>query len=240
MKLRWPWLIQLVAAVSAFFIWCWLWTTRLRVASVDGREHPVDPASERFVYCFWHEGILAALASRVQVHILISQHADGELIASIAQRLGYGVIRGSSTRGGAEAMLAMIRDQEGDRHLGITPDGPRGPRRELQPGAILVASLTGLPIVPVGFGYSSAWRCDTWDQFAVPLPGSTLTAFVGSPIPIPPDLDRAGIELHRQRVEAALLLATEQAEEWAGRIAREGQTAPPPQPAALAEQRRAA
>jgi lysophospholipid acyltransferase (LPLAT)-like uncharacterized protein len=103
-----------------------------------------------------------------------------------------------------------------------------------------VASLTGLPIVPVGIGFSNAWRFDTWDQFALPVPGSTLIGFAGAPIPIPPNLDRAGIELHRERVEAALLLATEQAEEWAGRIAREGQSAPPPQPVATAERRRAA
>src|SRR4029079_19053493 len=116
-------------AIVAFFIRLWISTMRVRMVSADGRMHPVDPNESQFIYAFWHEGLLAPLATRPKIRVLISQHTDGELIAQIVERLGIGVIRGSTARGGCQALLEMIRSAEGNTHLGITPDGPRGPRR---------------------------------------------------------------------------------------------------------------
>lgn len=229
MKLRHRWLIPYAATAIAGVVRKWMATTRVRIVSRDGRQHPTDPAEGRFLYAFWHEGLLAPLATRPIIRVLISQHTDGEWIAQVCQRLGIGVIRGSTARGGCAALLEMIQSVEGPiTHLGITPDGPRGPRRVLKPGVVMVASQTGLPIVPVGIGFSRAWRFASWDRFAVPLPGSTLTGVIGAPITVPPDLPRPILEEWVQRVATALHEVTDLAEAWAERIRREGSSAPGP------------
>jgi len=201
---------------------------RVKIASRDGRQHPTNPAEGRLLYAFWHEGLLAPLATRPKIRVLISQHADGELIAQVCQRLDIGVIRGSTARGGCAALLEMIRSAEGSTHLGITPDGPRGPRRVLKPGVVIVASQTGLPIVPVGIGFSRAWRFTSWDRFALPLPGSTLTGVIGEPMVVPADLSRPALTEWVARVESALAEVTELAESWAQRIREQGSSVPGP------------
>jgi lysophospholipid acyltransferase (LPLAT)-like uncharacterized protein len=134
----------------------------------------------------------------------------------------------------------MIRDQDETTHLGITPDGPRGPRRQLKPGVVMIASQSGLPIVPVGIGLVKAWRFASWDRFALPIPGSTMVGVVGAPIIVPPDLDRAALNDWVRFVEGQLLDLTQLAEEWARRIGREGVSAPPPSIPAAAALRKSA
>src|SRR4029078_1733071 len=97
-----------------------------RIIAADGRTHPADPLIERFIYAFWHEGLLAPRATKPKIRVLISQPTDGELIAQICERLGIGVIRGSTARGGCQALLEMIRSAGGGKPLGITADSPRG------------------------------------------------------------------------------------------------------------------
>jgi lysophospholipid acyltransferase (LPLAT)-like uncharacterized protein len=108
--------------------------------------------------------------ARPDIKVLISTHADGQLIAEACQRLGFALARGSSTRGGVEAVRDMLRAN--DTHLAVTPDGPRGPRRRVQAGVVYLAARTGLPIVPVGFAARRPWRAKSWDRFAVPRPFS--------------------------------------------------------------------
>jgi len=228
MKRRNRWLVPYIAAVVALFIRLWMSTMRTRMVAADGKEHPEDPARNRYLYAFWHEGLLAPLATRPKIRVLISQHTDGEVIAQICQRLGIGVIRGSTARGGCQALLGMIRDQDETTHLGITPDGPRGPRRQLKPGVVMIASQSGLPIVPVGIGFARAWRFASWDRFALPIPGSTMVGVVGEPITVPRDLERAAFNDWVQIVEKQLLDLTQLAEDWAWRIGRDGISAPPP------------
>jgi lysophospholipid acyltransferase (LPLAT)-like uncharacterized protein len=122
----------------------------------------------------------------------------------------------------------MIRDRDETTHLGITPDGPRGPRRELKAGVVMVASQSGLPIVPVGIGFVSAWRFRSWDQFALPQPGSTMVGVIGCPIEVPGDLDRGALEHWVQFVETELLELTRLAEDWAQRVGRDGKAAATP------------
>lgn len=222
------WIVPYLAAVIALFIRLWMNMMRVRMVSADGRSHPEDPRQSRYIYAFWHEGLLAPLATRPKIRVLISQHTDGEFIAQVCERLGIGVIRGSTARGGCQALLEMIRDRDVTTHLGITPDGPRGPRRQLKAGVVMVASQSGLPIVPVGIGFVSAWRFRSWDQFALPRPGSTMVGVVGTPINVPRDLDRGALQQWVQLVEAELLELTRLAEDWAQRIRRDGLSAAPP------------
>lgn len=228
MKLRSPWLISLVATLGAMLIRCWISTMRARAVSIDGRQHPTDPEREKYIFAFWHDGLLAPLVIRTKVRVLISEHADGELIAQACRHLGIGVIRGSSARGGLRALMEMIRTAGEPAHLGITPDGPRGPRRELQPGIIMVASQTGIPILPIGVGFSRVWRAPSWDRFAVPCPFSTLVGVIGEPIFVPPNLTKEELRRYRVEVQASLNELTALAEEWGGRIRTEGRNAAPP------------
>jgi lysophospholipid acyltransferase (LPLAT)-like uncharacterized protein len=215
MKLRHPWLIRAAGFLGAGVV-------RLLMSTVRYQFHfgvPVDPNDRhlrgRYIYAFWHEAMLfgAGRKTRARFQVLIGQHADGELIAQISRRVGFRVVRGSSTRGGVEAVRKMLRLGRG--HLVVTPDGPRGPRRRVQAGIVYLASRTGLPIVPAGIGFENAWRARSWDRFAVPKPGSRAALVVNEVIAVPPDIDKEGLEFYRQRVEHALLAATAEAERWA-------------------------
>ena len=188
------------------------------MVTLDHRRHPPDPRLERFIYAFWHESLLAPTKMRTAVKVLVSQSADGELISQACHHMGIGTIRGSSSRGGAQGLLGLLRDCL-DSHLAITPDGPRGPRRKLQPGVIFVASHTGVAIVPVGVGYTHAWRAGSWDRFALPCPGSVMTGVIGSPIVIPPQVSDEDLQRHRRQVEEAMLNVTAAAEGWAEELA---------------------
>ncbi len=229
MRRRNRWLVPYIAAAVAFFVRLWMSTMRTRIVAEDGSEHPADPRKNRYIYAFWHEGLLAPLATKPKIRVLISQHTDGELIAQICERLGIGVIRGSTARGGCQALLEMIRSNDRETHLGITPDGPRGPRRVLKAGAVMIASQSGLAVVPAGIGFVRAIRFQSWDRFALPVPGSTMVGVVGQPIFVPPDLDRHGLDLWVQRVECELLRVTAVAEDWAERIRLQGTKAATPE-----------
>lgn len=124
----------------------------------EGAEHMLGRYEEgrRCIFAFWHSRqLMMPLAYRGrQVHILISRHRDGELIRRIVARFGFHAVRGSSTRGGAEALLELVRLGRSGADLAITPDGPKGPRQVAQPGVVHLAKATGLPIVPVTFSCS--------------------------------------------------------------------------------------
>lgn len=227
MKLRNPRLIRFAGWFIACLLRAWLCTVRYRLSPETARLHPADPAKSRYIYAFWHESLLAPIAFRhVRVHVLISLHADGELITQACRHLGVGVVRGSTTRGGGQGLLGLVHSTE-DSHPVLMPDGPRGPRRKVQPGIIMLASRTGVPIVPLGVGFTWSWRAKSWDRFALPLPFSRVTAVAGAPLHVPPDLDRAGIEQYRQRLETEFLEATGRAEAWAAALAL-GRKAPDP------------
>jgi lysophospholipid acyltransferase (LPLAT)-like uncharacterized protein len=221
MKLRAPWVIRVVGLLGAWLVRLWMGTVRCRFHSADSRAHPTDPRSEPYLYAFWHETILFGVAFKARACVLTSQSADGELMTRMCGHLGLQVVRGSSTRGGSDALLTLL-GRGGGRHLAVTPDGPRGPRRRVKLGLIFLASRTGLPIVPFGVGFSRAWRARSWDHFAVPWPWSTAHCVLAPAIRVPVNLNRSGLEHYRQLVEDQLAEATAAAERWA-----QGKPAPP-------------
>jgi lysophospholipid acyltransferase (LPLAT)-like uncharacterized protein len=217
MKLRHPALIKLFGFVGAWIVRVWIGTLRYRFRSLGPEIRPnVAGLAGRYIYAFWHEGLLLVAGQHASrdVHVLVSQHADGELIAETCRHLGFSLIRGSTTRGGVEAVRQMLR-VSGNAHLAVTPDGPRGPRRKVQTGLIHLAARTGLPIVPAGLAYRRPWRLRSWDRFALPKPWSVGTCVVAHPIAVPPNADKNQLEHYRRRVEEAMLWATDVAERWA-------------------------
>lgn len=219
MKLRKPWLLKLIGFASAWLIRMWMATVRYRLIMWDREQHPTNPRDKRFIYAFFHEAILFPTRLRTKAHILISHHADGELIAQACRHLGFKTIRGSTARGGTQALWQLMSISK-KTHLMVTPDGPRGPRRQVQMGLIFLASYTGLPIIPCGVGYQKAWRFRSWDHFALPWPGTTGVVVAGAAISVPPRLNRKKLEEYRLLVEQRMLEATAAAEHLAEKAGR--------------------
>ena len=187
---------------------------------VDFGDPEVDPVHPGYrgakIYVFWHENILMPLYLRGHSNIamLLSRHADAHILDRVARMMGFGVVRGSTFRGGSAA-LRELAERAAVSNLTITPDGPRGPRRRLAAGCVFLASTLGIPIVAMGMGYDRPWRMGTWDRFALPRPGSRARGVVSRAIAVPPDLDRDGMEWHRQGIERVLTSLSDAAEAWA-------------------------
>jgi len=173
-------------------------------------------AGRPVVFVFWHGQLLPL----VHIHrgegivVLVSEHDDGEYITRVIERNGFGTVRGSSTRGGTTGLRGLVRAARAGRDLALTPDGPRGPRGELKPGALLVAQLTGLPIVPLVVGASRGWRLGSWDGFLVPWPLSKVVVEYLPPRFIPreasrDDLAKLSREIGGELNEATRRLAQE-------------------------------
>jgi lysophospholipid acyltransferase (LPLAT)-like uncharacterized protein len=217
MKIRQPFFIRLAALAVSCLIRLWIGTLCHRHRSLRQDVNPQKRGlAGRFIYAFWHENLLllAYFYAQRRIQVLISQHADGELIARVCGHLGFSTIRGSTTRGGADALRKLLRAGR-ICHLAVVPDGPRGPRRHLQLGPVYLASRSGLPIVPTGVGFDRPWRAGSWDRFALPRPWSRAVVVTAEPIVIPPGLDRDQLEPWRQHVDAVMQQVSQVAEEWA-------------------------
>src|SRR5262249_38993092 len=210
MKLRNPWLIAWLGLVVAWLVRLWFGTVPYHFRSIKEGVAPHDPQlSTRYIYAFWHENLLviAGRHRRRDIRVLISRHADGELIAEACRHLGFSLVRGSTTRHAVEALRQMLRGGD-SAHLAITPDGPRGPRRRVQPGIVYLASRTGMPIVPAGIAYDRPWRMRSWDRFALPRPFSRAVCVLDEPIVVPPDCDGEQLEVWPQRAQQARAAST--------------------------------
>ena len=173
---------------------------------ITGKENlqKVRQDGQNVLYAFWHEGLLVATyCFRNQgIRVLISQHKDGEFIARAIEHLGYCTVRGSSTRGGTRALFRMISAAQGGDDLGITVDGPRGPRLHVKPGVLLIAARSGIPIVPFAVASCRSINLSSWDRFQIPIPFSKAVVAVGKPLSIPSGAD---IEQYRLLLENQLL-----------------------------------
>lgn len=137
-----------------------------------------------FIYVLWHGQLLPLLWThrRRGVAVIISEHRDGEIIARIAHALGFHTVRGSTTRGAARALLGGSRVVKEGQDLAVTVDGPRGPAGVVAPGAAVIASRTGAPMVPTAAWASRGWRLRSWDRFLVPKPFARVVVAYGPPI----------------------------------------------------------
>jgi lysophospholipid acyltransferase (LPLAT)-like uncharacterized protein len=158
------------------------------------------------IFAFWHGRILSAtLYFRDRgIIVITSENFDGEWIARIIRRFGYGTARGSTSRGGARALVQLRRDMKRGSPAAFTVDGPRGPARVAQPGAVWLASATGNPIVPFHIEAASSWTVKSWDRHQVPKPGSEIAIAIGEPIDVQPQADEATIEGARLNLERVL------------------------------------
>jgi len=136
-----------------------------------------------FIFAIWHGHLLIGLWHHRDegVKVLISEHRDGEIVARAAKSLGYGLIRGSTTRGGGRALISLVRELRAGHEIAITPDGPRGPACKFAPGALVAAQRSDSFILPVAVSASRAWRLKSWDRFMIPKPFARVTIAYGVP-----------------------------------------------------------
>ncbi|QDT00509.1 lysophospholipid acyltransferase family protein [Adhaeretor mobilis] len=194
----------------------WMSTMDYRAIFQDPRVDAIHPAEKPRIYVFWHEYILIPLYLRgnCNLSMLLSKHRDADILDRVAGHMGFHCVRGSTYNGATAALLELSRRGQ-SMHLTITPDGPRGPRRELAQGAVFLASRMQMPIVALGFGSDRPWRAGSWDKFAVPRPFSRVRAIISPEIHIPAGLDRPALEQQRLGVERRLQELTTEAENWA-------------------------
>jgi lysophospholipid acyltransferase (LPLAT)-like uncharacterized protein len=155
---------------------------------VDGFQHYESIVASGFqpIFAFWHGRILPATLFWKQrgIVVITSQNFDGEWIAGIIRRFGYGTARGSSSRGGARALVQLRRDLAGGKPAAFTIDGPRGPARVAQPGAVFLAGATRQPILPFHIESSSAWTMNSWDRTQVPKPFARIGVAIGEALEV--------------------------------------------------------
>ncbi len=184
-----------------------LWFATIRFRWYGGKHIHPDPRKRgNAIYVMWHQRVLcfAYTHARLGGRVLISRSKDGEIIARIAARLGLFPIRGSSHRGGTDAMRGLLAEAGSGYDFGITPDGPKGPAGVFKVGAIYLASQSGLPVVPLAVAYHRFWQFSSWDKFQIPCPFTKAVIYTGSPISVPAGLDEPGLEVWRLRLEETL------------------------------------
>lgn len=156
-----------------------------------------------FIFAFWHnrQFFLGYPKMHNGVSVLVSQSEDGEFIARSVKHLGIKSIRGSSTRGGVKALAEMIRTLKKGGNLAITPDGPKGPVFEVQPGVVHIAQKTGAAIIPLCCSYARKKIFNSWDLYQIPSPFNSIVVGYGTPIYLSED---EPLETASQKIKKAL------------------------------------
>lgn len=169
------------------------------------------------IYAFWHGRLLPLSYTHRNrsIDVLASEHKDGELMGRTIRFMGFGHIRGSSTRRGARAILELAGRVRRGFDVGITVDGPKGPRHVVKPGSLEIAKLTGAPVVPLTASSNRHWTFASWDEFQVPKPFARVYVLYGEPVLVGPDAGTGEIEAARLLLEERLREITRQNDERA-------------------------
>ena len=175
---------------------------------VDGYEHyeAIRARGGEPIFAFWHGRILPATYfwRRRGIVVMTSENFDGEWIARIIERFGYGTARGSTSRAGRRALVQLRREMRAGKPAAFTVDGPRGPARSVQPGAVWLASLTGSPILPFHIEADRYWSARSWDRTQVPKPFSRVAVAIGEPVEVSPNTAQPALEAERSELQRRL------------------------------------
>lgn len=186
------------------------WTIRVRFEDRTGGIDALMRRETPMIYALWHNAVLgfmqASLRKRLPRErvVLTSASKDGAALAALVAVFGFGAVRGSSSRRGRAALLELLRAVKSGKDVGITPDGPRGPRYVVQPGVIKLAQATGAPILPLSMECRWAWRLKTWDHFRIPLPFGKVVITVHELLDVPREIGEDEAEDLRQRLQGTL------------------------------------
>lgn len=204
------WRYRLIGFFGSLLIRVWGVTWRIRVVDDHYLQQARD-ASGPVLFAFWHGRLLplSYYARNSQIQVLASQHRDGEMLGQTIGFLGFGHVRGSSRRGGAQAIRDMVSRLGEGFSLGVTVDGPTGPRYVVKPGPVEVARRSGCMIVPATTGSRRHWTLRTWDGFELPWPFAEIRLRYGPPLAVPEDADGPEFERYRIEIEQCLKTITE-------------------------------
>ena len=168
------------------------------------------------IYSFWHDRIFIGTYfwRKRKIVVMTSQSKDGEYIARFIQRLGYGAIRGSSTRGGSRALVDMIRTMRSGTPMGFALDGPKGPRYQAKPGAVILAKKTGNPLMPFVFESKRYWKTKSWDKLQIPRPFTQVLLTIDRPIYVPADATDEDVNAKLDELQRSLDGMVERGRRW--------------------------
>ena len=199
---------RLALRMAGIVSWLLTCTCRVRILSPMCHERRAQGEDVRGIYAGWHCYLWHGTAPlRHQGATgMVSSHRDGELIAQLLARQGFKLARGSSTRGGVKALMGFVRAaRETDGDMLATIDGPRGPAREAKPGVLYIASLSGIPIIPVGIAVDRKWHLNSWDRMMIGKPFSRVMVQYGPDFHVPAKISREELEeVYRPKLEQAM------------------------------------
>jgi len=199
-----------LAILGSTVIRCLGYSYRIGVKGVEheARAHDHSPG---IIYAFWHGRLLPLSFTHRNrsIHVLASEHRDGERLGQTIRRLGFGHVRGSSTRGGVHAVFDLAEKLKLGFDVGITVDGPRGPRYVVKPGPIQIAKRSGAAILPLTSASKRHKTFSSWDAFELPYPFTKVAVRFGEPVVVPPDADADALETKRLELERVLNDITE-------------------------------
>lgn len=198
-------LLQVVPPLLAILMRIWFATCRVTVHNPDNFFLPGDKG-KRAVASFWHYSIIYTFyfLRKYSATVMVSASKDGEYIARLAAEFGFDSVRGSKNNKGVAALKAILRAVRDGDSGAIVADGSQGPARIAQPGAILLASRTGVPVVPMAWSSSGHFSVKSWDRTAIPKPFSRVDFFFGEPLAVPQKLTAEETEQYRQLLETRL------------------------------------
>lgn len=205
-EIRGTWKQRLAGKLIAIFIKVLGLTIRCRLEDPHGLTLTKKPV----IWIFWHNCLMGIPMNKGKfgglssASALASASKDGAVIESVVGAFGVKTVRGSSSRRGVAALIALKKALRVGDQIFITPDGPRGPRYELQPGVIKLAQSSGAPIIPIRVKHSSSWRVKSWDRFHIPKPFSTIIIHIDKMMEVPAKLDENTFETYRRKVEDIL------------------------------------
>ena len=174
---------------------------------------------KKFLLCFWHGRLLMmphCWNMKKPIHMMISKHGDGRFLSDTVAHLGIKTIVGSTSKGGASALRSMVQTVKNGEYVGLTPDGPRGPRMRAQEGIVTIARLADIPIVPISYASTNSRVLGSWDRFIAALPFGRGVFVWGEPIEVPRTTDKFVLEKTRQKVEDAINAVTNEADRLCG------------------------
>lgn len=211
----------ILAGIGHSYLWFVFKTTRWTYVGLQHSEKLIQN-NIPFIAAFWH-GRLAMLPFLWRwnrpFYMLLSEHGDGRFISKIIKHRGINSIYGSTTRGGAQAALSCVRELKQGHCMGITPDGPKGPRHETSDGLIHIARLSNAPVIPISYSIRRHKFLKTWDRFLVPLPFTRGIFVIGEPIHLSQDKSVTAVHESKMQITHALLAVEAQADQILTRAA---------------------
>ncbi len=219
---------QVIKSSTIRHIACWFGAQYIRFVHATTRWQIVGAdiprafweKGEPFILAFWHGRLLMmphCWDLNKPIHMLISQHRDGLLIANTVANFGIKTVSGSSSKGGTNALRIMVKKLKAGEYVGITPDGPRGPRMRSSKGIITIARLSGAPVIPATFATSKGRNLKSWDHFLLAWPFSKGVIIWGDPIKVSSEANTELMEQAQKNIEVSLNTITTQADELTGR-----------------------